>query len=274
METVKRLDKKKPRILRFIQTSRDPNKDEWATVDASRLIHVKSITPPNAASHRAHPASRASTKDDSTIETPVPRQPIPDRIAKSVDTLVTPSDSVSSVGFAAPMLYSEERHAPWATTDHKKPSWRAQLPSPPPRDDSPVPYWEKGGCLLDELNNAKARHSSDGGRTPRAVSPPPRGLNIRVGRDDGSLAGSPPDSDEDTPSVPLPHSALKHVQRPTPVEKRGTSSNASAASTRPEVAAAAAAYAARRTRQISVSEEKLHGFKIHSTGRKSWAERK
>ncbi|WVR06528.1 hypothetical protein IAU60_003559 [Kwoniella sp. DSM 27419] len=36
--------------------------------------------------------------------------------------------------------------------------------------------------------------------------------------EDGYIGGSPPESDDDEPSVHLPHSALKHVQRPTVIE--------------------------------------------------------
>ncbi|WVF69021.1 hypothetical protein IAT40_003795 [Kwoniella sp. CBS 6097] len=42
---------------------------------------------------------------------------------------------------------------------------------------------------------------------------------IRAGEDE-SIGGSPPESDEDEPSVLLPHSALKHVQRPTVIERQ------------------------------------------------------
>ncbi|KAK8858768.1 hypothetical protein IAR55_002997 [Kwoniella newhampshirensis] len=67
----------------------------------------------------------------------------------------------------------------------------------------------------------------------------PQGQSIVVPIDitvDGSIGGSPPESDEDEPSVQLPHSALKHVQRPTTINnddditERGRSHSISVAS--------------------------------------------
>lgn len=52
------------------------------------------------------------------------------------------------------------------------------------------------------------------------------GLTIPVD-DMGSLAGSPPDSDEDHPNVNLPHSAMKWVQRPTVINEESDPSQVS-----------------------------------------------
>nr|XP_031864394.1 uncharacterized protein CI109_000307 [Kwoniella shandongensis]KAA5531466.1 hypothetical protein CI109_000307 [Kwoniella shandongensis] len=52
-----------------------------------------------------------------------------------------------------------------------------------------------------------------GGRQHTIVVP----IDVTV---DGSIGGSPPESDEDEPSVQLPHSAVKHVQRPTMIKAR------------------------------------------------------
>lgn len=59
---------------------------------------------------------------------------------------------------------------------------------------------------------------------------------------DEEPSASPPDSDEDTPSVNLPHSAVKHVQRPTAISHYARSASpgsvraASIASSRASVA--------------------------------------
>ncbi|WVQ96537.1 hypothetical protein IAU59_003642 [Kwoniella sp. CBS 9459] len=63
-----------------------------------------------------------------------------------------------------------------------------------------------------------------GSPTPRRTSHKKETIVIPIhaGEDD-SIGGSPPESDEDEPSVLLPHSALKHVQRPTVIERNDPS---------------------------------------------------
>jgi hypothetical protein len=175
----------------------------------------------------------------------------------------------------------------------KRPTWRVNLPSPPPRDKTPVPYWEQGTTLLDAHLAEEAMKQSQYGEqvTPRSTglhsdisSPTPRksfGLSIPIDGDEGSLAGSPPDSDEDTPSVPLPHSAVKHVQRPTQPSHRDETSRAydhKRASRLSSGAGARASTTGSNTTPLGsmrikgASENKIHGFKVHE--RKPWLERR
>lgn len=211
--------------LRFIQTRRiiDPR------VDAKRMMTVPNITPEKSADH-------GSTQ----LVTPIRR--------KSLASTITPADSISSVGLETPYsTISEQRVAPWVQTPtQKRTSWRAELPSPPLRAESPVPYWERGGSLLDE------HYKSLGQATPRASS-----LSIPI--DDESVAGSPPDSDEDTPSVPLPHSAVKHVQRPTPVQR--AASPATTVSGSDETARALAKRMSSGSNNTPLGA-KVYGFKV------------
>ena len=67
---------------------------------------------------------------------------------------------------------------------------------------------------------ARSVTSVDRSPTPRGTDRQRQGSRVAYRipvheGDDGSIGGSPPSSDEDNPAVRLPHSAVKHVQRPT-----------------------------------------------------------
>jgi hypothetical protein len=320
VEMVRQADKHSSHVLRFIRTRRSAEEDQWADIASDRMIHMPNITPGHGTVHTRQSSVFNGSDGYTEIVTPAPpKRSLRERIA---DALVTPSDSISSVGQTddqTPYLAaSEQRPAPWMQRTDKRPTWRVNLPSPPPRDKTPVPYWEQGTTLLDAHLAEEAMKQSQYGEqvTPRSTglhsdisSPTPRksfGLSIPIDGDEGSLAGSPPDSDEDTPSVPLPHSAVKHVQRPTPVQLRSASPSESSGvssktkypySTQPSHRdETSRAYDHKRASRLSsgagarasttgsnttplgsmrikgASENKIHGFKVHE--RKPWLERR
>ncbi|OCF35112.1 hypothetical protein I316_03152 [Kwoniella heveanensis BCC8398] len=111
--------------------------------------------------------------------------------------------------------------APWDT--RKKPSIDRQPKEESRSEFKPVVDRSYKLSPLTTPKNSTVRSF-----TARPGSPTPRRVShnddmivvpIRAG-EDGSIGGSPPESDEDEPSVLLPHSALKHVQRPTVIERQ------------------------------------------------------
>lgn len=137
----------------------------------------------------------------------------------------------------------EARKAPWLDITAS-----TQSPGAPkiPRVAKPLPPPAGGGSLLDQLLEMKSHASQassptlsdrtilpdsvrDSGTQQSRQHPAASGTNARPAltiawdaSTEGSIGGSPPSSDEDKPSVHLPHSAVKHVQRP-PQYTRDTS---------------------------------------------------
>lgn len=122
---------------------------------------------------------------------------------------------------------------PTPPTTSSKPPWQVQM-APRPQSRAPNPPNQGGGSLLDQLNSMRSgsssisttststRSSSPG--SDRTIGPPHltsrvpahRVLNIELDDfKDGSIGGSPPSSDSDEPSVPVPHGSRQYVRRPT-----------------------------------------------------------
>lgn len=124
------------------------------------------------------------------------------------------------------------------------PPWKQyEAPVRPVELRSRSPASSYGGSLLDQVLARQTRRNSptetavipptslSQSSTPRdhrsvaSLSPTPkkqgRGRAMYVPCDekqDGSIGGSPPDSDANSPSVLLPHSAVRHIQRPVPFD--------------------------------------------------------
>jgi hypothetical protein len=178
------------------------------------------------------PRSRATSQDLSAGVSPSKRP----QSARSVDSDLYHIKLPSS----PPM---EIKPAPWA--QYRGPTPQAMLPSSRSqsiKSTTTTPsIVSRGGSLLDQLlaersqvtspttssvllesdtestrSTPKAKRTqplptvrSRGGRTETGIVTP---FDAEI---EGSIGGSPPESDEDEPSVALPHSAVKKIQRPT-----------------------------------------------------------
>lgn len=104
-----------------------------------------------------------------------------------------------------------------------EPSWTT-IKGPSTRTMSPMPRRAAariGGSLLDQMEHQSqsSRASSPGSDRTEVPSNSGRSyetLEIPIDPSEGSIGGSPPESDSDDPSVPVPHSARKYVRRPIP----------------------------------------------------------
>ncbi|WWD05085.1 hypothetical protein V865_003157 [Kwoniella europaea PYCC6329] len=107
-------------------------------------------------------------------------------------------------------------------------------------DPTPIPPWNRPTqsvkqappatsdfvSVIDRRYNLSPPSSSRNGKsTIRSITSPTSGrkttsknkLVVPINPEIDNVGGSPPSSDEDEPSVQLPHSAVKHVQRPTTI---------------------------------------------------------
>ncbi|ORY30553.1 hypothetical protein BCR39DRAFT_572194 [Naematelia encephala] len=169
---------------------------KWRTMLRHSVPPSRSATP------------RPTTQDSSTSPPLSPKVPQP-----------SPVQPVQSAVMIAPK-------APWKQVSGAPP---ASIPA-------------RGGSLLDQYLESRSMVSTSPPSstisppsTPRArataLPPSPAPRRVQKGRNstgmivpldeeiEGSIGGSPPESDEDEPSVDLPHSALKFVQRPIPISR-------------------------------------------------------
>lgn len=120
---------------------------------------------------------------------------------------------------------------PTPPTTSSKPPWQVQM-APRHRSKAPQPQTQGGGSLLDQLNSARSASSTistaastrtSSPASDRTIGPPHlstglpahRILNIELDvSKEGSIGGSPPSSDSDKPSVPVPHGSRQYVRRP------------------------------------------------------------
>ncbi|KAK6907978.1 hypothetical protein I203_101979 [Kwoniella mangroviensis CBS 8507] len=114
------------------------------------------------------------------------------------------------------------------------------IKSPQLADPTPIPPWNRPTqsvkqappatsdfiSVIDRRYNLSPPSSYRNGKsTIRSVTSPTPGrkttsknkLVVPINPETDNIGGSPPSSDEDEPSVQLPHSAVKHVQRPTTI---------------------------------------------------------
>ena len=82
-----------------------------------------------------------------------------------------------------------------------------------------------GRTLLDEVHEAFAQRPANHKYQQQRHQEPLRMIIPYDPTTEGSTAGSRPDSDEDEPSVVLPHSAVKFVRRPLEIND-GTDTSA------------------------------------------------
>lgn len=188
------------------------------------------------------PASTVRTDYSRPDATATPRPVAPASPARTADLLrarplVSPPTEARGRKVSPPQspVKKQMKPAPWAG---------AQPPAAPKAMlQAPTPVVSSGGSYLDRYHAAHSQTTSsnkDGEGSPTPTKPPHRPLKDRfTGRTSIVVpyahgeepSASPPESDEDAPSVHLPHSAVKHVQRPITINRdSGSASPVSVAS--------------------------------------------
>lgn len=203
----------------FVQTN-----DDWATRLAAK--GSKGIT-------TALPPTPSSAAPSRPADSTVPISP--------ASTMMSSSRATSPRAFRSQEVSLESAVAAGfqirgrATREIRSPSPDLSESVPPPWKETRAapPAQSSGGSLLEQLTGvsrssgtldipsptSRNQVSASG---PHLLGPEGRSLASRMGSrqmvirvtEDESVGGSPPESDEDQPSVSLPHSAERRVQRP------------------------------------------------------------
>jgi hypothetical protein len=157
-------------------------------------------------------SSRSSVSTATTITRPrSPRAPadapvrVRGRTADRSKTLFSPPDS------------------PPPSRAQMHPAWGLNIRGTSTRDVSPPRRAApRGGSLLDQMSQSSRASSPGSDRTEVPSQNGTHGtLEIPIDPEEVSIGGSPPSSDSDDPSVPVPHSARKYVRRPIPFQEAG-----------------------------------------------------
>lgn len=189
------------------------------------------------------PASTVRTDFSRPEPTVTPRPVEPASLARTVDLLrarplVSPSTAARGRMPSPPQspVKKQKKPAPWAGGKLAPAAPKAML-------QAPRPVAASGGSLLDQYHATHTQSTAgetDREGSPTPTKPPHRSLKDRfTGRTSIVVpyahgeepSASPPESDEDAPSVHLPHSAVKYVQRPITINRdSGSASPVSVAS--------------------------------------------
>ncbi|RXK40326.1 hypothetical protein M231_02440 [Tremella mesenterica] len=228
------------------RSTRHFDDDPFKRLGDHRVIYIRSLfsTSPEEWEHLQEQISRGDMNRPATPETTSPSRSITPVTKNFPTPLLTPPHETShylefnshespppSTRTSSPPL----RPAPWSHIPPTQGNWRIASTT--------------GGTLLDQ-HLARMRPTSpaslttevllsnvtDGGKYKTRPRVPPRSpssrgttrtirqaLVVPIDDREGSIAGSPPSSDENRPSVHLPHSAVKRVQRPTSFDARPVS---------------------------------------------------
>ncbi|WVW84899.1 hypothetical protein I302_106935 [Kwoniella bestiolae CBS 10118] len=207
-----------------IQTTQLLEDDPLATLGPGRMVHVDGFFPMEKGDWKIlYQRARDEISDAPSL--PSTRAPSTVSRASSVMSNYTiRPGSPTHQDQRHNSQYPETSRAPINNTnDHTPlPPWKR-----PAQPKSNQPATSDFQSVIDRRYNLSPPSTPRGGRSaaPSIVSTAtlwknPTGnhkLVIPIDRDIDIPGGSPPSSDEDEPSVQLPHSAVKHVQRPTTI---------------------------------------------------------
>jgi hypothetical protein len=217
--------------LRAVRSTPDSDDDPFAVLGQDRLVYINGVFPDVGFGRIDLVAEDGGWKT-----TPPPAAA--SRLLDSPETarllarpaLISPATGHRRQTPFSPSPPAELKPAPWERVDGMSSSPPLETPLP----SRPVP----SGTLLDQYYSSSSQSdssaSSVAGSDRTATPPTPKAkttalpakpslhdrihgtaLRVPIDASEGSIGGSPPESDEDEPSVPLPHSAIKFVQRPT-----------------------------------------------------------
>ena len=210
--------------LHVIRSTTDPSIDPFASLGQDKLLNIDCLFPAEDIGRLPHSHSEPPSSIAKTPKVVKSRSRPPPHYTFSSSGVLTPPHSRNASEASLIDVTHGSLPSPFGRIKGDKLQSESRAVSPTP---------SSGGSLLDQLLAQRAQTASptstatsiltDRNDSPSRDGTPTlkksRGKYIPIDTSvEGSIGGSPPSSDEDKPSVPLPHSAIKHVQRPVPFE--------------------------------------------------------